>query len=136
MKKYRGTKLNWLCVPIFLVIMYAAIFLAPDDGPYRPILILCGVFFFGLVIANTTTFVQFEEDRVIVRQKAHSQTMNTGPALKARTILYQDISSLKVSYTDRSVAITLKDGSDFCYIFTYYHKAQEILDKFTEIKCG
>ena len=136
MKKYRPTKLHWLCVPIFLVIMYAAIFLAPNDGPYRPILILCGVFFFGLIITNTAYFVQFEEDRVIVRQKAHSETMNTGSALKARTILYQDISSLKVSYTEMSVAITLKDGSDFCYIFTVYPKAREILDKFTEIKCG
>ena len=114
MKKYRPWKIHIIFLLTYIIYILC-IFLCETDGypnlpisqdALRVILILATIALTILWILTLTSFVQFKEDRVILRMHDHA-SKNAFSFLKTRTISFKDIRSVGINYLQNFVMINL-----------------------------
>ena len=143
MKKYRPWKIHIIFLLIHVIDILGLFLLETEDysnlpisqDALRVILILATIALTILWILISTSFVQFKEDRVILRLHDHA-SKNQFSFLKTQTILFKDIRSVGINYLQNFVMINLKNGSQHMYNFGAIFKTHEILEKFSKIQCG
>ena len=136
-KKYRAVKL-WLIMALCVALCVGGIILMKnDDNPksflYLPVLIICTVIIAIAFLWCLTFFIEFEQDRILIRH-GHWSTKNFWGKFGTRTIMKDEITTLWLDRKKLFVRIRLKDETELTYNFGGYFQVDEIFDEFASIE--
>lgn len=132
MKKYRPTKLLLILLAVITLGILFGVLLV-DDWKRIVIHICTFVMIFAFILC-TTYFIQFQNDKVIIRHGLSSFNKSYRSNFKTRCFLICDIADISINYSSSYVIIRLKDGNNILLSLGGYFNASEIIDEFKTIK--
>ena len=131
MKKYRPIKL-WiiLSVLIFVGVLLGGFLI---DGWKRIIILICTGAIILVFILSLTYFLQFYDDKIVIRHGLFSFSKSYRSNLKTRNILFDDIRNISLNYSSKYVIINMKDDSNIMLSLNGYLYAYKIIDEFKNV---
>lgn len=132
MKKYHPNKLLLI---LFILITIGALFgVLLVDGWKRIVILICTFVMIFAFVLCTTYFIQFQNDKVIIRHGLSSFNKSYRSNFKTRCFLICDIADISINYSSSYVIIELKDGNNILLSLGGYFNASEIIDEFKTVK--
>ncbi len=104
------------------------------DGWKRVLMLICAGIIFAAFVLSTTYYVQFQNDRIVIRHGLSSFNKSYRSNFKTRHILFSDIIDLSINYSGKYVIISLKDGNDILFSFSGYSESNQIIDELKNVK--
>ena len=118
MKKYRPIKL-WIILFIVIIAgILSVVFLI--DGWRQNVILFGGVTTFVIFILYTPYYIQFQDDKIIIRYGLSSLKKSDSSNVKTRFILISDIKDLFIKTSYKRVVIELKNGNNITFDFRGY----------------
>lgn len=132
MKKYHPNKLLLI---LFILITIGALFgVLLVDGWKRIVILICTFVMIFAFVLCTTYFIQFQNDKVIIRHGLSSFNKSYRSNFKTRCFLICDIADISINYSSSYVIIELKDGNNILLSLGGYFNASEIIDEFKTVQ--
>ena len=132
MKKYRPIKLWFILLMLISGGISFGIFLM--DGWKQILMLICTSTMFITFLLTTTYYIEFQNDKIVIKHGLSSFNRTYRSNLKTRYILFSDINDLSINYSNKHVIISLKNGNNILFSLNGYFKPFEIADKFKDIK--
>lgn len=132
MKTYRPIKLWLILLTVVTIGILFGLLLLKE---WKQVLVLvCTAFAFLAFILCTTYYIQFQDDKIVIKHGVSSFKKSNRSNFKARVILISDINDLLINYSNKYVTIGLKGGNNIMVAFGGYFNASDILDEFRNVK--
>ncbi len=128
MKKYRPIKLWIILLVLIIVGIVLGAFLM--DGWKQVLMLICTSVMIVVFVLTTTYYIQFQNDRIVIRHGLSSFGKSYRSNLKTRYILFNDIDNLSINHSSKYAIINLKDGNNIMFSFKGYLKTYQIVDEF------
>ena len=132
MKKYRPIKL--LLILLAIIVVGALFGVLWIDGWKRIVILICTFIITLTFLLCTTYFIQFQNDKVIIRHGLSSFNKSYRSNFKTRCFLICDIADISINYSNSYVIISLKDGNNILLSLGGYFNASKIIDEFKTIQ--
>ena len=131
MKKYRPIKLLIILLAVILLGILLGGFLL--NGWKRIVVIAGTSVIVGAFILGLTYFIQFRDDKVVIKHGLSSFNKSYHSNLKTRHILHADIYNISINYSNKYVIISLKNGANIMLTLNGYFSSYEIMKEFEKI---
>lgn len=128
MKKYRPIKLWIILLVLIIVGIVLGAFLM--DGWKQVLMLICTSVMIVVFVLSTTYYIQFQNDRIVIRHGLSSFGKSYRSNFKTRYILFNDIDNLSINHSSKYAIINLKDGNNIMLSFNGYLKTYQIVDEF------
>ena len=134
MKKYRPIKLWVILLMLIIFGFLLGVFLM--EGWKKILMLVCTSIIFLMFVLSITYYIQFQNDKIVIRHGLSSFNKSYRSNFKTRYILLRDINSISVNYPNKYVIINLKDGNNIMLSVNGYVKTSIIIDEFKKIDDG
>ena len=132
MKKYRPIKLLLILLALIAFGVLFGAFLM--DGWKKVVMLICTLVILFAFVLCATYFIQFQDDKIIIRHGLSSFNKSYSSNFKTRRILICDIDDLLINSSTQSIIIRLKNGANILLNVNGYFNASEIINEFARIK--
>ena len=130
-KKYRPIK-AW----IFLSTFFGIIFLSSlviMDGWKKYAVLFCSFILLGALIISFTYWFEVKENQIVIRHALSSFNKQYRSSFKTRTIMINDISSIEIRDSGKTVIINLKNTNSLALNIGGHFNRSEIIQLMNEV---